>query len=782
MKTNRKVTTKRNSDKSSERKSANPKAKPKLSATGHKQAEERLLASETRYRRLFETAKDGILILDGATGEIADVNPFLVEMLGYSHTEFLGKRLWEIGLFKDIAANKDSFLKLQEDGYIRYENLPLETKDGNKIWVEFVSNAYPVNGKQVIQCNIRNITERKRAEEAVAEEHNLLLTLINNLPDRIYVKDIQGRKIISNIADWQTLGEKRMEDVIGKTDFDTYPAELAARYWADDKMILDSGKPVINREEPNLDWQDNLTWTLTTKVPLRDDNGQIVGLVGMGRDITERRQVEEQLHENEAMYRLLFDSAPVGILLVDTQGNILKVNQAALQILGSPSAEATKNINLLTFQSLIEAGISADFQKVMDNAQSAFAEYLYTTKWDKSVFITLRFTPLFGAKGSLEQIQIIMEDITERKQAEEKIQQQLYQLSALRDIDLVINSNFDLKVTLNILLGHVTAQLGVDAAAVLFFRQSMNEFEFAAGRGFHTANITRLRLKLGEGYLGKAALERRTIAIDNLAKGQESFDNKFIEGEGFDAFFAVPLIAKGKVKGVLEVFHRSPFKPNADWLNFLEALAGQAAIAIDNSELFGNLQRSNLELQLAYDKTIEGWSRALDLRDKETEGHTQRVTKAALRLADAMGLGNDELIQVRRGALLHDIGKIGVPDHILLKPGDLTEEELAAMKKHPQFAFDLFSYIDFLRPALDIPYCHHEKWDGTGYPRGLKGEQIPLTARIFAIVDVYDAVTSDRPYRVAWTKEKALDYIQSQAGKYFDPNVAQKFVEMIKKD
>jgi len=170
------------------------------------------------------------------------------------------------------------------------------------------------------------------------------------------------------------------------------------------------------------------------------------------------------------------------------------------------------------------------------------------------------------------------------------------------------------------------------------------------------------------------------------------------------------------------------------------------------------------------------------LRDKETEGHTQRVTKVALRLAGAMGLDNDELIQVHRGALLHDIGKMCVPDHILLKPGALTEAEWAVIKEHPQFAFDLISPIDFLRPALDIPYGHHERWNGTGYPRGLKGEQIPLAARIFAVVDVYDALTSDRPYRRAWTKEKALEHIQSEAGTYFDPNVVQEFIEVINRD
>ena len=153
---------------------------------------------------------------------------------------------------------------------------------------------------------------------------------------------------------------------------------------------------------------------------------------------------------------------------------------------------------------------------------------------------------------------------------------------------------------------------------------------------------------------------------------------------------------------------------------FWKRFAGQAAIAIDNAQLFENLQHSNAELVLAYDTTIEGWSHALDLRDKETEGHTQRVTEMTLRLAKAMGIDEAELVHIRRGALLHDIGKMGVPDNILLKPGELTEEEWGSCTQHPQLAYDLLSPIAYLRPALDIPYCHHEKWDGTGYPRGLE--------------------------------------------------------------
>ncbi|MHB8776620.1 MAG: HD domain-containing phosphohydrolase [Anaerolineales bacterium] len=192
-----------------------------------------------------------------------------------------------------------------------------------------------------------------------------------------------------------------------------------------------------------------------------------------------------------------------------------------------------------------------------------------------------------------------------------------------------------------------------------------------------------------------------------------------------------------------------------------------------------NLQHSNMELKLAYDSTIEGWSHALDLRDKETEGHSQRVTVMTLKLARASGMAEAELVHVRRGALLHDIGKMGVSDQILLKPDKLTDEEWVAMRKHPTFAFELLSPITYIRPALDIPYCHHEKWDGTGYPRGLKGEQIPLAARLFAIVDVWDALHSDRPYRQGWPNEKIINHIKSLSGTHFDPKAVDLFLNML---
>ncbi|NUM44985.1 MAG: GAF domain-containing protein, partial [Anaerolineales bacterium] len=369
-----------------------------------------------------------------------------------------------------------------------------------------------------------------------------------------------------------------------------------------------------------------------------------------------------------------------------------------------------------------------------------------------------------------------------RTRLHEQTQRSLRRLGALHAVDLAISSSFDLNVSLNVLLEQTLFHLEADAAVISRLNTSLYLLEFAAGRGLYTAMASKTRLQLGDAYAGQVALERRLISLPDLATAPPLKNSAFATVESIRAYHAVPLIAKGQVKGVLEVFHRKPFRPDQEWLNFLQTLGGQAAIAIDSAELFTGLQRSNMELRLAYEATIEGWSRALDLRDEETEGHTQRVTETTLRLARAMGLSGEELNHIRRGALLHDIGKMGVPDNILLKPGDLTPQEWAVMRRHPEYAYEMLAPIEYLHPALAIPYCHHEKWDGTGYPRGLKGDQIPLAARLFTIVDIWDALRSNRPYRKAWPEAHVRTYIREQSGKFFDPQVVETFLSMLAQD
>ncbi len=353
-------------------------------------------------------------------------------------------------------------------------------------------------------------------------------------------------------------------------------------------------------------------------------------------------------------------------------------------------------------------------------------------------------------------------------------QKRLRYISTLHNIDAAISASVDLHVTFSILLDNVARELGVDAAALATLNPFTQTLEYTSSLGFHIRIVEGLRVRLNEGLAGQAVLQRRLASLHT--SDQAGLD--LFPEEGFASQFAVPLIAKGQVQGVLQVFHRSPLQPDAEWTSFLATLGGQAAIAMDNARLFDDLQRSNLELRLAYDATIEGWSQAMELRDKETQGHSERVTEMTLRLARLAGLSDSDLVHLRRGVLLHDIGKMGIPDSILLKPGSLTPEEWHIMRQHPVFAYEMLSAISYLRPALDIPYCHHEKWDGSGYPRGLQGEQIPLMARLFAIVDVFDAITSERPYHGAWSRERALAHIQEQSGKHFDPQVVDLFLKM----
>jgi HD-GYP domain-containing protein (c-di-GMP phosphodiesterase class II) len=352
----------------------------------------------------------------------------------------------------------------------------------------------------------------------------------------------------------------------------------------------------------------------------------------------------------------------------------------------------------------------------------------------------------------------------------------LQHITALRAIDMAITSSMDLRVTMNFFLDQVTVRLGVHAASVLLLDSRTQLLEFMAGRGFRNPPAHRGNLRLGDGVAGRAALERRLISLPNLAKHPAGIEfPAFLAEEGFVSYLATPLIAKGQVKGVLEIFHRTRLSPDAEWFEFLDTLAVQAAIAIDNAALFEDLQRSNMDLELAYDATIEGWSRTLDLRDRGEEGHSRRVAEMTLALAEAMGFSGRDLIHIRRGALLHDIGNMGVPDAILRKPGALTDEERLVMQRHPEYAQDLLRGVSYLAPAMAIPCSHHERWDGSGYPKGLSGDSIPISARIFAVSDVWDALRSDRPQRPAWPEDQARAYLADQSGRQFDPQVLSVF-------
>jgi PAS domain S-box-containing protein/putative nucleotidyltransferase with HDIG domain len=502
-----------------------------------------------------------------------------------------------------------------------------------------------------------------------------------------------------------------------------------------------------------------------------------------GEQIYTLKQAEDALEQSEARFRRLVNHLPTVIYIskAEDASCMLYVSPQIKTLLGYTPGEWLSNPKLwsITLHPEYRQHLLAQAAGT-DQSQGSFEmDYRMNARDGRLVWVHDQVILVNDQEGKPQFWQGIMLDITARKQAEERIRRQLEHLTALSGIDRVIASNFNLELSLAEILNHVTIELGIDAADILILNSSSQMLEFAVNRGFRTKTIRNRQVRLGGSYAGRAALERKMIQIPDLSVGPESLLlTTLLEEDHFVSYFGVPLIAKGQVKGVLEIFHRAALDPDEEWFDFLNALAGQAAIAIEITTLFESLQRSNSQLTLAYDATIEGWSHALDLRDKETEGHTQRVTEMAVKLARAFGLSEAEQVQVRWGALLHDIGKMGVPDGILLKSGPLTDEEWVAMKKHPTFAYEMLSPIHYLRLALDIPYCHHEKWDGSGYPQGLKGAQIPLIARIFAVADVWDALRSDRPYRAAWIEEKVREYIRTSSGMHFDPQVVDVFMQI----
>jgi len=793
--------------------------------TRQKRTEEQLRQREVRNRALIENAPDAIILV-GADGLLKYLSPATTRILGYVPEELADTDLAKLIHPDDLPTLQKLLDELeQKPGMVVTTQYRSRHQDGSWRWLESaITNLLAEPSVAAFVFNFWDITERKQADETLQKSEKRFRALVEHSMEEISLIDSDGTLTYESPSERRPLGYPP-NSFVGHNLFDLFhPDERASALRLLKKSARKPGsvqQAVFRLRHQDGSWR----WMEGSLTNLLDEPA-VRSVVINYRDVTQRKLAEEEIKNSNDELSMLFALSHSLAETENLEAILDLVNRHAVESIHCTFArialfeegkfilraaypirvlnhdlgvgESNSAASLPYYQHALEQkepiillasdpAISSEEKKalLLDFAHSVCVIPIRISDSSPNSVKLMGLLMLGEARNEgrepftpqkIRLAQTIGDSAAiaiRRMRLRQQTERHLQQLIALSAIDLAIISSSDLLFSMGVILMQAMDQLKVDAADVWLFNPASQMLEFVTGRGFRTPAFENAEpLHLGEGNVGRVALERRTIHISNLTLHNDNPGlAKALAEEPFMGYYAVPLIVKGQIKGVLELFHRTELESDEDWLKFLNALAQQAAIAIDNSSLFNDLQQSNIELTQAYDATILGWSRALDLRDKETEGHTQRVTDLTVKLAGAFGLNAVDLVQVRWGALLHDIGKMGVPDGILLKPGPLTDEEWVAMKKHTTFAFEMLSPINYLRQAPDIPYCHHEKWDGTGYPRGLKGKQIPLIARIFAVVDVWDALNSDRPYRPAWPEQKVLDHIRSLVGTHFDPEV-----------
>jgi PAS domain S-box-containing protein len=771
--------------------------------------------SEADYRNLFERVPVG-LYRTMPDGRILEANPALAEIFGYASPQDM-LEVNAADLYATPHGHTEWMKQFSEsEGQLSVETL-FKRKDGSVFWATDVTRAvYDHTGRlKYYEGSLIDISQRKKAEQELQEQQRSMSALLRNMPGMAYrcVNDTDWTTDFVSEGCFELTGYPP-EDLIGNKKIAykqlIHPQDRQ-RVWAKVQEAIAHRQPFqLEYRITTANQQEKWVW----------EQGQSIGtnaqglaiLEGFITDITERKRAEEALRRQTTQLGLLNDIAKQIVATQDTN-NILNRTVKLIQdnfgyhhvaiFMFVPAtnelemrARAGQFVELFPREHRLKLGegmvgwCAQHNKTLLSNDVSSDEHYInfypdrIPTRSELSIPLHVEGkvigvldiqSPRLDAfdQNDIRVMETLADQIAiglENAKLLTEIRQQVERLNALHLIDQTIASSTNRRLVLNMILEQAMRLFQADAGDFLLFNPIEYTLDFAAGIGFAEPGVPRPRLHLGEGLAGQAALHRKTIILHGDAK-------TILPAEKFSCYYGVPLIAKGELKGVLEFFFHTHIH-HPEWENFLNTLSGQAAIALENMDLFERLQRSNIELSLAYNETIEGWSAALDLRDKETEGHTQRVTEMTLRLAASMGIQDTMLLHIRRGALLHDIGKMGIPDYILLKTEELTAEEAEIMRKHPLYAYELLSKIAYLKPALDIPYCHHERWNGSGYPRGLKGEQIPLAARIFSVVDVWDALTSDRPYRKGWSQKKALSYIRQNAGKLFDPKVVEAFLNL----
>jgi len=727
--------------------------------TEQKQVEEKLKKQEEMYRELIESTEAIAWEYDILSDRWTYLAPQAEKILGYRPVDWTNLAFWISHLHpedRDWASNYCA--ECTQKGENHTFEYRFRRKNGDYVWLRDVVSV-EISGKNPVKLRgyMIDITERKRAEEALQLERILLRTIIDHIPDSIYAKDMEARKILANPADLMNMGIKSEKEALGKTDYETFPQDIAEAFSRDDQKVLKNGKPVFNREERAVALNGKERWLLTSKIPLRDEEGRLIGLVGIGRDITKQKQAEEKLRQERILLRTIIDNLPVGIYIKDLKGRKTLTNPTDLEYMGfTKEDEVLGKTDFEIYPPEIAKQFRQDDKFVLKNGKPVLNREEKATASDgKERWLLTSKIPLRDEEGRLIGLVGIGSDITEKKKSEERIrylsfhdpltglynraylEEEMKRLDTERQLPLgIIMADINGLKLVNDTYGHQTGdELLKNAARVL--KNACRKEDIIARWGGDEFVIFLPHTSITE---GETICRRITLACARQRT------------ENLPLSIALGISAKTQVgEDIIQVFREAEDRM---------------------------YQNKLAESRSARSAVLSALRETLQEKRHETEEHTHYITYMARLMGKALGLSPADLDRLALLSSLHDIGMITLSEDILSKSGPLNEQEWAQIRKHPETGYRIARSTDELANVAEEILSHHECWDGTGYPRGLRGEEIPLLSRISAIIEAYDAMMNHRPYRKALSSKEALEELKRCAGTKFDPSLVKVFVEL----
>lgn len=751
-------------------------------------AERALRESEIRYRRLFEAAQDGILILEADTGQIVDANPFVLDLLSYSYSDCIGKKLWDIGLFADIEASKSAFRELQTKNYTRYENLPLATKSGLRREVEFISNSYQVGDRTVIQCHIRDITAHSQALALLRQERDFSEGLVETAQIIILVLNPQGQIVRFNHFTETLLGYA-LNEVAGQDWFDRFLPEP-------ERMKM---RQVFIGAVNNLQTRGNVNAILTKDgrqlliewydKTLKDEQGKTIGLLCIGLDVTERLRSQQEILNSKNLLQSIVETAPVRIFWKDTELRYLGCNAQFARDAGhSSSDEVTGKTDFEMGWKDQAALYRADDKDVIESGSPKLAfEEPQTTPDGNRIWLRTSKVPLRDAGQRVIGILGIYDDITESKLAEEKLHRVNRALRTLSASNLALVQSTQEQELLRKVV-QVIAEIGGYPLAVVCYAEddSLQSIRPIAWSDFDGSPYWVEHLSWGENAYGSLpiarAIQSGVTQVCNDIASDPAFRlwREAAHARGYVSNIGLPLSDGSRIFGGLSIYSSEANAFDEEEVQLLGELADDLAYGIVSLRTRKSHEQYVLMLRQSLEQSIQTIAGTVESRDPYTAGHQRRVADLATAIAREIGLPPDQITGIHLAGIIHDLGNIHIPAEILTRTGKVSALEYQLIQTHPQAGYDILKDVKFPWPITDIILQHHERLDGSGYPQGLKGEEILLESKIIAVADVVEAISSHRTYRPSLGIEAALKEIERHRGVLFDATAVDACIKLFR--